>query len=221
VETVNAVYSTDPGYTYVVPSVLREPDTEYSMGFRLPQPPTADWRKRVLDALGTSVRQLSGQTFSYRRTGEDTLNWGDPDDWVRIVWSVQCLSEGIFRPACVEQYGILRDIRRVARLRELEEMYSFRDRTAVRRFLQAHLSLIDFILEARFYVSEVFGPDTEVELEVFSDPEVEGQEQLFANILTSLPVDEALGGLEKLDVEWFLDQLDRVDGRFNLDLVFI
>ena len=91
----------------------------------------------------------------------------------------------------------------------------------MRRFLQAHLSLIDVILEARFHVLGVFGPDTEVELEVFSDPEVEGQEQLFANILTSLPVDEALGGLEKLDMEWFLDQLDRVDGQFNLDLVFI
>jgi hypothetical protein len=121
----------------------------------------------------------------------------------------------------VEQYSALRDILRVARLRELEEMYSFRDRTAVRRFLQVHPSLIEVILEARLHVSEVFGPDAKVELEVFSDPEVEGQEQLFANILTPLPVDEALRRLDKLDMEWFLGQLDRVDGQFNLDLAFI
>jgi hypothetical protein len=60
-----------------------------------------------------------------------------------------------------------------------------------------------------------------VTLEVVSDPEVEGVEELFAYILTSLPVNEALARLHRLDEEWFLDQLDRVGGRFNFNLEFV
>ncbi len=220
-ETVNTVYSTDPQFTYVGPATLKEPDTEAAIEFRLFGPGMSDWKKCVLDALSASVRQISAQTFSYRRTGEDTLNWGDPDDWVQIKWWVQCLSESFFRPACIEQYGVLRDILRTARLRELEGMYSFQDAAAVRRFLQARPHLIEVIIEAHLHVSEVFGPHSKVELEVFSDPEVEGQEQLFANILTSLPIDEALSRLDRLDKDWFLDQLGQVNGQFNFDLEFM
>jgi hypothetical protein len=70
-------------------------------------------------------------------------------------------------------------------------------------------------------VQEHFGSGIPVVLEVVSDPEVEGWDQLFAYILTSLPVREALAQLNKLDKEWFLDQLDRVDGLFNFNLEFV
>jgi len=60
-----------------------------------------------------------------------------------------------------------------------------------------------------------------VVLEVVSDPEVEDMDELFAYILTSFPVDEALARLAKLDEEWFLDQLDQVGGRFNFNLEFV
>jgi len=92
---------------------------------------------------------------------------------------------------------------------------------AVGRFLHTHPQLIEVLLEASVYLQKHFGPDPQVTLEVVSDPEVEGVEELFAYILTSLPVNEALARLHRLDEEWFLDQLDRVGGRFNFNLEFV
>ena len=103
---------------------------------------------------------------------------------------------------------------------QLEKVYSFRNAEAVRRFLQTHPHLIEVILEAYPYLVKYFGPNPQVMLEVVGDPEAEGLEELFAYILTSLPVDEALARLDKLDQEWFLDQLDRIGGQFNFNLEF-
>ena len=115
----------------------------------------------------------------------------------------------------------LLDIIESQRLHQLEEMYSLRNAAAVRCFLHTYPQLVEVLLEARLYLQKYFGPAPQVTLEVVSDPEVEGVEELFAYILTSLPVDEALARLDRLDEEWFLDQLDRVGGRFNFNLEFV
>lgn len=113
------------------------------------------------------------------------------------------------------------DITESQRLYQLEEIYSLRNAAAIQRFLHAYPQLVEILLEACVYLQEHFGPDPQVTLEVVSDPEVEGVEELFAYILTSLPVHEALARLHRLDEEWFLDQLDRVGGQFNFNLEFV
>jgi len=92
---------------------------------------------------------------------------------------------------------------------------------AVRHFLCAYPQLVEVLLDAHVYLQKYFGTEPKVTLKVVGDPEVEGMDELFAYILTSLPVDEALARLNRLDEEWFLDQLDRVDGRFNFNLEFV
>jgi len=107
---------------------------------------------------------------------------------------------------------------REAGLLQLEDLYIFRRADEVRRFLTAYLELIEFLLEAYAHLQRHFGPDPQVVLEVVSDPEIEGSEELFTYIRTSLPVDEALARLDSLDEEWFLDQLDQVGRQFNFNL---
>ncbi len=87
--------------------------------------------------------------------------------------------------------------------------------------MHAYPQLVEVLLEAHVYLQKYFGPDPRVTLEVVSDPEVEGMDELFAYIVTTLSVDEALARLDRLDEEWFLDQIDRVDGRFNFNLEFV
>ena len=101
----------------------------------------------------------------------------------------------------------------------LERLYTFRQRAEVLGFLDRHPFLVQLLLEAYDRIGNYF-PQSQVFLEVVSDPEAEGLEELFAYILTSLPVDEALARLDKLDQEWFLDQLDRIGGQFNFNLEF-
>ena len=117
--------------------------------------------------------------------------------------------------------SLLRPITVGARLSVLEEIYLFRNATAVRRFLQAYPRLIDVLLEAQPHLAKHFGPDPQVALEVVSDPEANWAKQLFAYIRTSLPVEAALAQLYLLDEEWFLDQLDRVNGLFNFNLEIV
>jgi len=104
--------------------------------------------------------------------------------------------------------------------RALERFYSIRSAAAVRRFLHSYPELLEVLLEAHIHLRRCFGSDLQVILEVVSDPEVEGLEELFAYIHTRLPVAEAMAQLDKLDEEWFLDQLDRVDGHLNFNLEF-
>jgi hypothetical protein len=107
-----------------------------------------------------------------------------------------------------------------AKLRQLEEIYVFPQAATVRPFLRTHPQLVEALLEAYVYLQEYFGPEPQMVLEVVSDPEVEGWDELFAYILTALPVDEALARLDRFDQEWFLDQFDWTDGLLNFDVEF-
>jgi hypothetical protein len=104
---------------------------------------------------------------------------------------------------------------------ELEERYGFRVPGDVRRFLQTYPHLTGFLLEAFPYLEKHFGSSPHVELEVIRDPEIGRTGELIASILTPLSVDDAQARLDGLDDEWFLDELDRVDGLFNFSLEFI
>jgi predicted HTH domain antitoxin len=102
----------------------------------------------------------------------------------------------------------------------LEERYVFRD-SQVRPFLQAYPHLTEFLLEASPYLQKHFGTTPHVELEVIRDPEIGLTGELIAYILTPLSVDEAQARLDRLDDEWLLDELDRVDGLLNFSLEFV
>ena len=111
------------------------------------------------------------------------------------------------------------DHTQIRHLHKVAEVFTFRNEPAVRAFLQTCPYLIEDILEAYPHLVKHFGPSPQVMLEVVKDPESEeDSEQLFAYILNSLPADEALERLDKLDEEWFLGQFDRVGKLFNFNL---
>jgi len=201
-----------------------------------PRPDVVDsvsLQELILNALGASIGIAPQTTFNYRLRGTDTLTWGDQNPWIEIkgIRGLLSLRDPLFLrkedpdEEFIEtraiKYGALLDAVESHRFRRLEEIYSFRDAEAVRRFLHAYPQLVEVLLEAHVYLQKYFGPDPRVTLEVVSDPEVEGMDELFAYIVTTLSVDEALARLDRLDEEWFLDQIDRVDGRFNFNLEFV
>ena len=110
---------------------------------------------------------------------------------------------------------------RSEKLSQVQGVYESRDGARVTGFLRAYPVLIDLLLEALEHLERCFGPNPQVVLEVVADPDSEGSEELFANIGTSLPVDEALEQLNRLDDTWFLAQLGRTEGRFNFNLEFV
>ncbi len=214
-----------------VTAYLSQVEYASTMPFMLNGPDAEAWRKQVLvgfdretlskhilDVLGASAWQTARQTFCYRWRGEDTLTWGDLDNWILIKWLLECLIESHFKSPCLEQYSTLRSITQSTRLHRLAEMYTFHDAATVSSFLSAHSHLIEILFEAYPHLLEHFGPDLKVMLKVVGDPEAEDVERLFAYLLTSLPPEEALIRLDSLDEEWFLDQAERVGALFNFNL---
>lgn len=183
---------------------------------------TKDWSNRLVYALSAASWREPQQTFSYSWSGEGTAIWTPAHDSIQKD-SVQSLLESV--PSNVgirmKEHLVLLDILGSARLHVLEKMYSFRDAMAVQRFLQMHPHVVRVLLDAYPYLLKHFGPDPQVVLEVISDREAESWDQLFAYVCTPLPVNEALARLDRLDQEWFLDQLDRVEDLFNFNLEIV
>ena len=120
---------------------------------------------------------------------------------------------------------IISDYRGIAldeRMASLADLYRFDDREAVTGILYRHDFLVDLLLEAREHIRTHFGPDTPAALEVFHDPEDEhGDPELFALIETTLPAEEALMRLDRLDETWWLEALPRSQFILTITLRFI
>jgi hypothetical protein len=106
-------------------------------------------------------------------------------------------------------------------LQSLEQFYTFRRPEEVMEFMRAHPFLVPLLEEVRGQIAQYFGLTPEVILEVVTDPEAENDLDLFAFIRTSLPPDEALSKLDRLDQEWWLDRVDHAEGKLCIDVEFL
>ena len=120
---------------------------------------------------------------------------------------------------------IVSDRRAIAldkRLASLADLYRFNDREAVTGFLHRHDFLVELLIEAREHIRTHFGPDTPAALEVFHDLDDEhGEPDLLALIETTLPPEEALMRLDRLDETWWLEAVPRSQFVLTITLRFI
>ena len=120
---------------------------------------------------------------------------------------------------------IVSDRRAVAldeRMASLADLYRFDDREAVTGFIYRHDFLVELLIEARKHIRTHFGPDMPVVLEVLHDPEDEhGEPELLALIETTLPPEEALMRLDRLDETWWLEALPRSQFILTITLRYI
>lgn len=106
-------------------------------------------------------------------------------------------------------------------IEQLAKAYQFKDYSEVRAFLNSNAFLIPLLREAHYRIKSQFGFDTEIVLEIFTDPESKDSRKLFALIFTALPVDEALERLKRLDQEWWLDTITRAKERLSIDVEYV
>ena len=108
-----------------------------------------------------------------------------------------------------------------AQLYQLQEFYDSRGVEDVWHHLKSYPVLIRFLQDSRHYLLEHFGSDTKYILELVRDPERANFRQLQVYIGTSMPIENALAQLDKLDEEWFLSQLNLVGNLINFNLEII
>lgn len=91
--------------------------------------------------------------------------------------------------------------------------------SCVGSFLKDHGFLYPLLNEARSQIYKYFG-DVMVSLEVYRYHEEPYEEELVVYIHSPFSVSEAMGRLDSLLQEWWLDNLDEAKGKMGFDLRF-
>lgn len=110
----------------------------------------------------------------------------------------------------IEQNSIVLQIQEQIKL--LEDMYIFDSLKEGETFLLNNQYLIDILFEAREEIRRIFGYVIELHLELHHDPE-EDFEELFIVIRSPYSPEEARKLMDKLGEQWFLDMIEKVQGK--------
>lgn len=105
-------------------------------------------------------------------------------------------------------------------LGELERLCILRRRSEVIKFLGDNSFLFPLLQEAYEQIRNYFGKSAHVILEVVTDPEIAGEQELAILIRTNLSPDEAFKKLEQLDEEWWLDAPANARKKLCVDVEF-
>jgi len=103
----------------------------------------------------------------------------------------------------------------------LFNLYSLRDRNKVWEYLELHREILSVLVEAYSHIQARFGSGTPVVLSVISEPTNRQSTELFVLISTSLPVEQALAAMCRLDEEWWLNVPEHQTGMLNFDVDFV
>jgi hypothetical protein len=133
-----------------------------------------------------------------------------------------CKGSGVVKcKACNGKgYIVVKAIEGNKKMAQLKNLYVLRDENTIHSFLQEYAHLVDLLLEAYQHIEIYFGSNPRVFLEVVIDPEATNDRQLVAYIRTDLPPDEALSKLQQLDERWWLDAMDRSEGKLCVHIEF-
>lgn len=94
----------------------------------------------------------------------------------------------------------------------LKQVYVFNEIKEIEGYLRNNKFLIDILFETQPQIISIFGRDIELHLELHRDYE-EDFEELFVVIKSSFPPAVARRMMDTLDEAWFLDILDKTQGK--------
>ncbi len=106
-------------------------------------------------------------------------------------------------------------------LQSLSQFYIFRRPEEVSQFLSIYPFLAPLLMEAYGRIREHFGQQSQVVLEVVTDPDRDDDQELFALVQTDLSPDDAWSCLERFDQEWWLDTSSQAHCLLNIDVEHI
>lgn len=105
-------------------------------------------------------------------------------------------------------------------LEALEQLYILRRRSEVIKFLEDNSFLFPTLKEAYRQIRNNFGKSVQLILEVITDPEVAGEQEVVIFVHINISPDEAFKKLEQLDEEWWLDAPANARGKVCIDVEF-
>lgn len=169
------------------------------------------------EAMGSAVETSGNDTDAYRRVGDDSLTYGRTGRWIVTIYMPTLVDSDQMKGLDVSVPDFQTqplDLPIVT----IYERYQMDNRGQVMGYLERYSWLPRFLVTAAEMLDRYFPQGTKYVLEFFTDPEQEDWDELFVNIRSELPIDEALDRLDAFDSDWFLDQIDKVGGVVNFNV---
>lgn len=101
----------------------------------------------------------------------------------------------------------------------LEQLYVFREKSGILHFLEKKQILLSLLEDTYINIRSYF-PTSDLFLEVVIDPEIPNERQLVIFIAIKENAEEASEALDKLDENWWMDNMDRAQGSLCITLEF-
>lgn len=103
----------------------------------------------------------------------------------------------------------------------LTDIFHIDDSAAIADFLTRNAFLNDLLIEAHNKIVEFFGENVDVHLALYDDPDSGDGQKLYAVIITPLAAKDAIPLQERLDEGWWLENLARAQGKFNIIVEYV
>lgn len=106
-------------------------------------------------------------------------------------------------------------------INDLRSKFEITNFEEVKNFLTKNRFLVSVVEEIPSKIYQYFGSSQRLTLQVLYEPDFPRSNELWIHILTELSAKEALPTLERFDEEWWLENMDKSDGRLNITLKFV
>lgn len=98
------------------------------------------------------------------------------------------------------------------------EIYNFEE---VKNLLSKNRFLISLLEEISNKIYQYYGNTQKISLEVFYEPDFPQSSELWASILTELSAEEARSIMDRMDEEWWLENIDRANCKLNIGIDYV
>lgn len=189
-----------PGFTFDAKMKWNQPDIFADL----------DREKRILE-LSQRISDLEGVVSGLQRSIAD-MNDKLNDVLVYLKEAVATSQENISTPKTIVKEKMDTDLQNTSsEIDSIEKLYTFRNRDIVRDSLSGKKTLVTMISAIHENIRKEFPLET-IFLDAISDSPLSDEKDIVISVSTSLPVDEAIERLDKVeDVKWSKSSKDRVD----------
>lgn len=103
----------------------------------------------------------------------------------------------------------------------LRSKYEISDFEEVKNFLSKNRFLISLLEEIPNKVYQYYGNTQKISLEVFYEPDFPQSSELWVSVLTELSAEEARSIMDRLDEDWWLENIDRANCKLNIGIDYV
>ncbi len=103
----------------------------------------------------------------------------------------------------------------------LAREYEIHNPPEVAEFLSRNTFLLDLLKEIPSKIFQYYGSEQKIALEVFYEPDFPQSSKLWVSVLTERSAEEARSIMDKIDEDWWLENIDKAKCKLNIGIDYV